>query len=115
MAASVDRLAEGVGGLHRDVRRLRIRLTIGGGIVILLIVGLIGQVTFDTYQQRERSRQARDNARILRIVEDATTPGGQIYQRNQQGTSEAVHALLACGRAYLENATHGTPIPKECP
>lgn len=113
--ASVDVLAERVVGLHADVKRLRKLLKVAAVVVVLLLVCLSTQIGFDTYQQVQRNRQAKINARILRTIEDATTPGHPIYQRGQQDTANAVRSLLVCGRAYADNATHGTPIPPECP
>lgn len=111
LEAAVNLLADRVSDLTKAIKR-NSRWT----LVILLVVATFGWNQWQTHRADQRDRRQRTEIlRVVRVLEDATTPGGTIYDRGLDNQRQAVEALLKCGRSYLENATHGTPIPESCP
>lgn len=108
---SVDRLSDRVSDLGHAVRRSTRRGIAGLVVLVLLTVAAFGMLM----QYRSNAHLARQNHALLTRLEDATTPGGVVYERGRAQTADAVRALLVCGRAYADNATRGTPIPPNCP
>lgn len=111
LGAALDAFSDEVNGLTRAVREQ----TRAWRLALFLLAVAVGQTFWLVHITQLNNRAAVDNHRVLEIVRDATTPGGKLYQDGQSRTGDAVRRILVCDRAYLDSATTGAPIPKECP
>jgi hypothetical protein len=71
------------------------RMSLIGSIAqILVVAGLLVSTIFLVRQQAAIRDTQTHNAQVLHILQDATTPGGKLYQQSQKQTATAIQYLV---------------------